>query len=67
MSAVGDVLAILSAVFDEHGLGWYVFGAQAVAARGAPRATQDVDATVSVDRGHLPQVGRRPRSLRNPG
>jgi predicted nucleotidyltransferase len=30
-----------------------VFGAQAVAVRGAPRATRDLDITVEVDRGRL--------------
>ena len=48
MSALGDTLATLARVLDERGLGWYVFGAQAVAIRGAPRATQDVDITVAV-------------------
>ncbi len=37
-------------VLDGHGLEWFVFGAQAVAVRGAPRASQDVDITVNVKR-----------------
>ncbi|MYN64128.1 MAG: nucleotidyl transferase AbiEii/AbiGii toxin family protein [Acidobacteria bacterium] len=48
MSAVADVLRILRRVLDGQGLSWFVFGAQAVAVRGSPRATQDVDVTVQV-------------------
>ncbi len=53
MSALADTLRALADAFDEHGVRWYVFGAQAVAVRGAPRATQDVDVTVEVDRRDL--------------
>jgi len=53
MSALGDTLAALASVFDARQLGWYVFGAQAVAVRGSPRATQDVDVTVAVERPEL--------------
>ena len=42
MSALADTLAALARVLDAHALPWFVFGAQAVAVRGAPRATQDV-------------------------
>ncbi len=56
MSALGDVLAVLARVFDERRLRWYVFGAQAVSVRGAPRATQDVDVTLLADRGSLPAI-----------
>ncbi|MFH1469017.1 MAG: hypothetical protein ABIO70_31815 [Pseudomonadota bacterium] len=53
MSALGDLLAGLSGAFGEMGLRWFLFGAQAVAIRGAPRATQDVDVTVEVPRSSL--------------
>ena len=53
MSELADTLASLSRVLDGRSLPWFVFGAQAVAVRGAPRATQDVDITVQVDRGDL--------------
>lgn len=53
MSAVGDVLAAIAPVLDAHSEGWFVFGAQAIAVRGAPRATQDVDITVHVERSVL--------------
>lgn len=53
MSAVGDTLAVLAEVFDEREIPWFVFGAQAVAIRGAPRATQDVDVTIKIAREHL--------------
>jgi len=53
VSALGEALRSLSRVLDERGLRWFVFGAQAVAIRGAPRATQDVDVTVEVSRVHL--------------
>ncbi|MYD69614.1 MAG: hypothetical protein F4W89_02555 [Acidobacteria bacterium] len=50
MSAVAEVLDVLRRMLDERGLRWFVFGAQAVAVRGAPRATQDIDITVQVER-----------------
>lgn len=53
MSALGDTLEALAGVLDARRLRWFVFGAQAVAVRAAPRATQDVDVTVEVDRGEL--------------
>ena len=56
MSALGDALRSLAHVIDGRGLGWFVFGAQAVAVRGAPRATQDVDVTVQVDPGQLDEL-----------
>jgi hypothetical protein len=56
MSALGDTLAALAAAFDHHRVEWYVFGAQAVAVRGAPRATQDVDVTVEVAQERLGEV-----------
>ena len=56
MSALGDTLAVLAEVFDERGLSWFVFGAQAVAVRGAPRATQDIDVTLEIPRERLPDL-----------
>ena len=56
MSAVGDTLEVLARVLDGQGLPWFVFGAQAVAVRGAPRATQDIDVTVEVERRRLRAV-----------
>ena len=56
MSAVAEVLGVLRRVLDAHGLPWFVFGAQAVAVRGAPRATQDIDVTVQVEPGRLPAL-----------
>ena len=53
MSAVADTLRVLARVLDGQGLPWFVFGAQAVAVRGAPRTTQDIDVTVEVERRHL--------------
>jgi hypothetical protein len=50
MSALGDTLRALATVLDGRGLRWFVFGAQAVSVRAAPRATQDVDVTVEVER-----------------
>jgi hypothetical protein len=47
MSAVGDTLR---ALLD--------FGAQAVAIRGAPRATRDIDITVQLDRAQLAEWTR---------
>lgn len=53
MSALAEALRALAGVLDARGLRWFVFGAQAVAVRAAPRATQDVDVTVEVDRAEL--------------
>ena len=47
MSALGDTLRALADVLGASELSWFVFGAQAVAVRGAPRATQDVDGMIS--------------------
>ena len=43
-----DLLQALSAVLDRWGR-WYLFGAQAVVAYGAPRFSADVDVTVELD------------------
>jgi predicted nucleotidyltransferase len=44
--AVADVLRALVTVLAEGQYRWYVFGAQAVLAHGAPRLTADVDVTI---------------------
>ena len=46
MPSLTDALRALSAAMTVTGARWYVFGAQAVAVRGAPRATQDIDVTI---------------------
>lgn len=56
MSALGDTLRVLAKVLDGQGLRWFVFGAQAVTVRGAPRATQDVDVTVEVPQERVPAL-----------
>ena len=56
MSAVADTLGVLVRVLDSRRIGWFVFGAQAVAVRGAPRATQDVDVTVQIERSRLREL-----------
>ncbi len=48
MSALAEVLRDLVAGLEDETEGWFLFGAQAVALRGAPRATADVDITVRV-------------------
>lgn len=58
MSALADTLGALARVLDGQGVPWFVFGAQAVSVRGAPRATQDVDVTADVERPRLPDVIR---------
>lgn len=45
------VFADLARAFRDLGLRWYVFGAQAVIAAGAPRLTEDVDVTVELPAG----------------
>ncbi len=59
MSALGETLSALASVLDGAGIEWYVFGAQAVAIWGAPRATQDVDVTVAVPKQDLPALVER--------
>ncbi|MBM4367274.1 MAG: hypothetical protein FJ102_13770 [Deltaproteobacteria bacterium] len=49
MSGLAEILAAIGEETARLGLRWYVFGAQAVAAHGVPRATQDVDVTVMAD------------------
>lgn len=49
MSGLAEVLRLVVEATGHLGLRWYVFGAQAVAAHGIPRATQDVDITVLAD------------------
>lgn len=56
MSALAEVLRALRTALDGQCIGWFVFGAQAIAVRGAPRATQDVDITVDVSRTQLPAL-----------
>lgn len=53
MSALADTLGALARVLDGQDVPWFVFGAQAVSVRGAPRATQDVDVTIDVERPRL--------------
>ena len=53
MSGVGEALRDLTRILGVQQLRWYLFGAQAVAVRGAPRATQDIDITVAVSRSEL--------------
>ncbi|GAB5549979.1 MAG: hypothetical protein SangKO_097390 [Sandaracinaceae bacterium] len=54
MSALGEALRAIADELESRGLRWFVFGAQAVAVRGAPRATQDLDVTVEIEREQLP-------------
>lgn len=56
MSALGEAMSSLESAFRAVGARWYLFGAQAVAVRGAPRATQDIDVTVSLPRRDLPRL-----------
>lgn len=56
MSAVAETLRALASVLNASRAPWYVFGAQAVAVRGAPRATQDIDVTVIIKPGRVPQL-----------
>lgn len=56
MSAVAETLRALAKVLDGRQVRWFVFGAQAVSVRGAPRATQDIDITVEVPRPDLAEL-----------
>lgn len=50
MSALAETLAALRRALAAQKVRWFVFGAQAIAVRATPRATQDIDVTVEVDR-----------------
>lgn len=56
METVSDVLADLHALFQRHGIDWYVFGAQAVVVFGRPRQTADIDVTVDLAAGDISQL-----------
>jgi len=56
MSALGETLRAVANVLDARRIRWFLFGAQAVAVRGAPRATMDVDVTVDIRREQLPEL-----------
>jgi hypothetical protein len=45
-ASVASALADIAGAMGALRLGWYVFGAQALALRGVPRATADLDVTV---------------------
>ena len=48
LSPPAELLLALSRVSTELGIGWFVFGAQAVLYWGRPRLTEDVDVTVQL-------------------
>lgn len=52
--AAVELLAALKAVLGPRR--WYLFGAQAVNVHGRPRMTADVDVTVEIARGELPEL-----------
>ena len=49
--SVEEALAAVGRAMKAVGARWYLFGAQAVALHGVPRATQDIDVTALVDSG----------------
>lgn len=53
---VAEALLALARTFEEIGVRWYVFGAQAVIAAGVPRLTADIDVTVEVPPGGPPAL-----------
>lgn len=48
LAAPAELLRALSQSLAELGVGWYVFGAQAVLHWGRPRFTEDIDITVQL-------------------
>jgi hypothetical protein len=70
---LSDALADLARAFRALGVRWSVFGAQAVAAAGAPRFTEDIDVMVEIPRAgtralvrELEKVGVALRELGTP-
>ena len=45
-SPIAEALSQLAAAFDDLGIGWYLFGAQAALLYGTARLTADIDVTV---------------------
>jgi hypothetical protein len=45
-TSLADTLAALGRAFEQLGVEWYLFGAQAALVRGSRRMTADVDVTV---------------------
>lgn len=45
-STIAEVVASLAAAFEQAGVEWYLFGAQAALLHGSERMTHDVDVTV---------------------
>lgn len=56
MSGLAEVLIVVAQAAATVGVRWYVFGAQAVAAHGIPRATQDLDITVLAEPSKLARL-----------
>ena len=56
MTDLARVLMDLVAVLDRLGIVYAVMGGIAVRAYGLPRATYDVDVTISIDRSRLPEL-----------
>jgi hypothetical protein len=56
LTPVATILAELARVLNAAGTPFYVFGAQAVAAAGVPRFTDDIDITARVDRDEVPSL-----------
>ena len=56
MTDLARVLLDLVAVLDRLGIVYAVMGGVAVRAYGLPRATYDVDVTISIDRSRLPEL-----------
>jgi hypothetical protein len=56
---LNSALAALASVFRRAGVGWYLFGAQAVALHGVPRFTADLDVTVEEPPGGIAEFIRQ--------
>lgn len=56
MSALAETLTSLRALAARLDTPWFLFGAQAVAVHGAPRATMDVDVTLFITRDRLAEL-----------
>src|SRR6185437_10425565 len=55
MKELSRALADFAAVFERLGVRYAVMGGIAVRTHGIPRPTQDVDFTVAIERGRLPE------------
>ena len=62
-SNLDDALRLITRLLDRSSIAYAVMGGLAARAHGLPRATYDVDLTISIDRDRLPELYRQVEEL----